>query len=317
MNFSEKLYVGFQRDRYAHAEEPRLLGFAVPYGTTKAEQKRIATVDQWSNNKAEARILDNVPTRGFKLLQVVSRYSTSNKLFRVLDPRGFELEISADNILSLALASTIVRGEIIEECVWAQHNGVYLIPTSDERYRFWKGIAKGAKTKIEVGKYYVNPSNLLSIFRFEGIFHHTSIECKHVATEGTVERIDNGRNDYWSQRQHIVNITAYQSNVKLSINPKTNPMRNYDLPKFNPEIARQIFAVGLEHEDRNERDRSGEYLAMYRKFYEAARAKRAEQLHPGRKAAEARQLAELQEIKDQLMRALAADFRRRVEKGLV
>ena len=39
MKFCDKLYVGFQRERYSSADVPRVLGFAVPYGTTKAEQK--------------------------------------------------------------------------------------------------------------------------------------------------------------------------------------------------------------------------------------------------------------------------------------
>lgn len=36
MKFCDKLYVGFQRERYSTADVPRVLGFAVPYGTTKA-----------------------------------------------------------------------------------------------------------------------------------------------------------------------------------------------------------------------------------------------------------------------------------------
>ena len=137
MKFCDKLYVGFQRERYQSSDTPRVLGFAVPYGETKAEKKRMDTVDRWANKKEDNRIIENTPTRGFKLLEVVSRYRTSNKLFRVLDPRGFELEISSDNLLDITIASTIVRGEIIEECVWAQHNGAYLMPTSSDRYQFW------------------------------------------------------------------------------------------------------------------------------------------------------------------------------------
>lgn len=51
MKFCDKLYVGFQRERYNRDDTPRVLGFAVPYGTTKAEQKRMETVDRWSNKK--------------------------------------------------------------------------------------------------------------------------------------------------------------------------------------------------------------------------------------------------------------------------
>ncbi len=227
MKFCDKLYVGFQRERYNQDDNPRVLGFAVPYGTTKAEQKRMETVDGWANNKKDSRVIENKPTRGFKLLEVVSRYSTSNKLFRVLDPRGFELEISADNLLDLAMASTIVRGEIIEECVWAQHGSVYLIPTSSELYQFWsKGKGK-PNTKIEAGNYYVNVGNLLSVFRFEGIYHHTYLEYKHVATNHDYKTGAYRSAPYYGRERDQIIVTSYTTNVNIKMNSGNKPSYIY------------------------------------------------------------------------------------------
>jgi hypothetical protein len=53
----------------------------------------------------------------------VSRYSTSNKFFRVEDPRGFELEIDVNNLLDLIEHHTIVQGTIMEPLVWARYGG--------------------------------------------------------------------------------------------------------------------------------------------------------------------------------------------------
>jgi hypothetical protein len=227
MKFCDKLYVGFQRERYSSADVPRVLGFAVPYGTTKAEQKRIDTVNRWANNKEDSRIIENKPTRGFKLLEVVSRYSTSNKLFRVLDPRGFELEISSDNLLDLAMASTIVRGEIIEECVWAQHNGVYLIPTSSELYQFWSKGKDKPNTKIEAGKYYVSVGNLLSVFRFEGIYHHTYMEYKHSATSHDYKTGESRGTPYYGRERDQLIVTAYNTKVNIKTNSGNKPSYIY------------------------------------------------------------------------------------------
>lgn len=227
MKFCDKLYVGFQRERYMNADTPRVLGFAVPYGTTKAEQKRMDTVDRWSNKKEDCRTIENKPTRGFKLLEVVSRYSTSNKLFRVLDPRGFELEISADNLLDLAMASTIVKGEIIEECVWAQHNGVYLMPTSSEQYQFWANSKDKPKSKIEVGKYYANVGNLLSVFRFEGIYHHTYMSYKHVATDGKFQTGALRNRPYYGRERDEIVVKAYTTNVNIKMNSGNKPSYVY------------------------------------------------------------------------------------------
>ena len=227
MKFCDKLYVGFQRERYMSSDTPRVLGFAVPYGTTKAEQKRIDTVNRWSSKKEDSRVIDNKPTRGFKMLEVVSRYSTSNKLFRVLDPRGFELEISADNLLDLAMASTIVKGEIVEECVWAQHNGVYLMPTSSEQYKFWANGKDKPKNKIEAGKYYVTVGNLLSVFRFEGIHHHTYMEYKHVATNHEYKSgVSRGSPYYGRERDKII-VDAYDTNVNIKMNSGNKPSYIY------------------------------------------------------------------------------------------
>lgn len=63
-------------------------------------------------------IWDNEPRAGFKILTSVSRYSTSNKLWRVLDPRGIQFEISTASFEDLVLQCTIVKGEILEPCYW-------------------------------------------------------------------------------------------------------------------------------------------------------------------------------------------------------
>lgn len=66
----------------------------------------------------QPRIIDNVPMEGFRVEKSVSRYSTSNKLWRILDPRGFELEISTQNLEDLMMDCVIDHGLIMASCVW-------------------------------------------------------------------------------------------------------------------------------------------------------------------------------------------------------
>jgi hypothetical protein len=63
-------------------------------------------------------IWDNVPTVGFKIAKSVSRYSTSNKLWRINDPRGVQFEISTQVFEDLISEVTIIKGEIQEPCIW-------------------------------------------------------------------------------------------------------------------------------------------------------------------------------------------------------
>lgn len=71
-------------------------------------------------------VWDNVPLNGFKIETTVSRYSTSNKLWRVIDPRGVVFEVSTDNFEKIVMNGTIIRGEIQDKCVWVGNKNLAL-----------------------------------------------------------------------------------------------------------------------------------------------------------------------------------------------
>lgn len=85
--------------------------------------------------EGEEFIVDNTPTSGFYVGCSVSRWSTSNKLFRVKDPRGFTVEIPTDNLATLLHHTTVVKGVVQEECVWGREgNNHILLPVNSEPY---------------------------------------------------------------------------------------------------------------------------------------------------------------------------------------
>lgn len=63
------------------------------------------------------RVWDNFPTTGFQIIDTVSRYR-GNKLFKVMDPRGLEFEITAKSLFHIICDGEIKSGEIISPCVW-------------------------------------------------------------------------------------------------------------------------------------------------------------------------------------------------------
>jgi hypothetical protein len=63
-------------------------------------------------------IIDNVPLEGYRIQFSVSRSSTSNKVWRILDPRGFELEINTQTMEDLIMSGTIEKGLIVGPCIW-------------------------------------------------------------------------------------------------------------------------------------------------------------------------------------------------------
>jgi hypothetical protein len=64
-------------------------------------------------------IWDNVPMEGFRVMKSVSRSSTSNKVWRILDPRGVQFEISTAAMEDLLETTTIEKNLIHGHCIWA------------------------------------------------------------------------------------------------------------------------------------------------------------------------------------------------------
>lgn len=62
-------------------------------------------------------VIDNVPLEGYKIQHMVSRYR-GNKLWRVLDPRGFELEITSGCFEDIVFSGVVDKGLIIGPCIW-------------------------------------------------------------------------------------------------------------------------------------------------------------------------------------------------------
>ena len=65
------------------------------------------------------KIWANDPQVGIKVKDYNSRYSTSNKLIVVEDPRGGDFEVTVEYFIELLKMVTIVEGVIQDSCVWA------------------------------------------------------------------------------------------------------------------------------------------------------------------------------------------------------
>jgi len=80
----------------------------------------------------------NDPQLGFHITKSISRsggWSGNNKLIRIFDPRGFELEISVDNLVKLMSMTTFIDGECQTECVWGRDGSRnVLLPVNSQLY---------------------------------------------------------------------------------------------------------------------------------------------------------------------------------------
>ena|GEM_PF-3759231 len=133
----------------SRAEKEDNLAYMTYWENNEAFRKRKETGTSWARNEkynyqtreyegeevGEGEIIDNTPVKGVYIGSSVSRWSTSNKLFRVKDPRGFTVEVPTDNISTLLHLTTVINGLIQEECVWAREgNNHILLPVNSEPY---------------------------------------------------------------------------------------------------------------------------------------------------------------------------------------
>ena len=150
---SEKMYVGY--NMRGIKDDTTKLGFAtyLPLDDTNKQQKafdkRKSTVDSWSSGRGwkqnednpKPEIIDNVLLEGFKMAREVRRHGwgSGNVLWRIEDPRGFELEISSANMASIMSCSTLINGVIEGKCKWgwglAGGSRVVLLPEKSEPYQ--------------------------------------------------------------------------------------------------------------------------------------------------------------------------------------
>lgn len=162
----DKMYVTIQ---YRKDAAEGLLGFASPYTSDAAFQKRKDTQDRWAYGygtdfiigeddgvvsgpsatnpdvfaffatNCNPRIVKNEPIAGFEISKTVRRYGWSgsgNVVWRIADPRGYELEISSENFARIIDCTTLVNGVIQDKCVWGREGGKnVLLPVSSEPYK--------------------------------------------------------------------------------------------------------------------------------------------------------------------------------------
>jgi hypothetical protein len=99
---------------------------------------------------------------GYQIQQEVSRWSTSNVVWRVLDPRGFEFEIYSGNMMALLENTTITNSVIMSKCILGFESGkVILLPEDSEPYKnalLETKINKG-EFQLDIGSIYKEIDN--------------------------------------------------------------------------------------------------------------------------------------------------------------
>ena len=174
----QTLKVGFQE---RHETYTGKLAY-VTYLDTKGVLRKEKSWESWRSKKIDPIEVENVPTSGFVLNKKAGGYSTGwnhrQTYVRIYDPRGFEFEITIQNLLYILENTNSIKGKGLEgEFVYGWSGAdLILIPTSAPDYQelaeFNEVLHEKKKLKgkdLKVGATYLTKQNKTVVYlgRFE------------------------------------------------------------------------------------------------------------------------------------------------------
>jgi len=188
------------------------------------------------------QILDNAPQENFQFTREVRRtyWGGGNVVWRVLDPRGFELEISSSNLAKIIDCSTISEGIIKDACVWGRMGkDNVLIPVSSEVYKNAMQKMQNIATSKTMTLKDVVPGDIIQILNDET--HYEYFGSYHVMLNKDIT-VDNGSNRRYDVGGKIVTRYVLRKNntdeyvfapsVKLQ-----KIITKIDTPKLKSDVA--------------------------------------------------------------------------------
>ena len=226
MYIPDEHYVGLQLRKESGGEV--MLGFATPVAKDKAYSKRKSTVDSWSKNyqnqmaksdpRREGKVLPNTLSAGFEIARSVRRsgWNGGNVVWRVVDPRGFELEVSSANLASILDCSTVVNGVIQERCIWGRDgaNNI-LVPEDSEPYREFVKLTqlKDQAASKAIGVRDLKPGNMITLESGEVVEYMGKFYCVKHEYLDTMDEFERrrGAGSAWDR---VVERFVYKTNIK-------------------------------------------------------------------------------------------------------
>lgn len=137
LNIPKKIKVGYQNRTDTFT---RKLAYVI-YFDEKGVLRKEKSWESWRDKKIDPQELDNVPTEGFVLNKKVGGYKSDwnyrSSYIRIYDPRGFEFEITVENLLFILSICDCSRGKGLEGKFVYSWSGtdLVLLPTECEEYK--------------------------------------------------------------------------------------------------------------------------------------------------------------------------------------
>lgn len=133
----KKLKVGFQARNDTFDGK---LSYIIYYDE-KGVLRKEKSWEGWISKKHEPLEIDNEGITGLSLNKSIQRdnyhFGSGRNMIRVYDPRGFEYEITTDNLIGIINYCDLVKGELQGEYVyaWTKAGHLVLLPKNSEQYK--------------------------------------------------------------------------------------------------------------------------------------------------------------------------------------
>lgn len=145
-----KIRVGFQKRTDTFTGQ---LAYIIYYDE-KGKIRKEKSWDGWRDHKIAPQEFDNKPMEGFTLNKDVKRYSgewfsSHRTMIRVHDPRGFEFEVTTENLIGILMHTDCLRRGLIGKFVYAWVGPeLVLLPTNSEEYQAATKYTAGLSKKV-------------------------------------------------------------------------------------------------------------------------------------------------------------------------
>lgn len=184
-----KIRVGFQNRSDTFTGQLAYIIYYDEKGKIRKEQ----SWEGWRDKKIDPKEFENIPTEGFTINKDIKRYSgewfsSTRTMIRVHDPRGFEFEVTTENLIGILMHTDCLRRGLVGEFVYAwMGKELVLLPTNSEEYqkavKYTTGLSKKVsakalvpgisyKTKREGNVIYIGRMNWYS-YKDEHWYYHT------------------------------------------------------------------------------------------------------------------------------------------------
>lgn len=275
-----KIKVGFQKRSDTFTGQ---LAYIIYYDE-KGKLRKEQSWQSWRDKKIAPQEFDNTPLDGFTLNKDVQRsrewFGSGRNMIRIHDPRGFEFEVTCENLIEILMHTDCLRRGLVGQFVYAWVGPeLVLLPTNSEEYqnslKYTAGLSKKVsaknlvpgisyKTKREGDVVYMGRLNWYEYSRKTGskysdntgtrqetkVHVFTADEGKTFMKKGGADFLSEANSDQpvanFAELMQKFNRKPYANKiVKIEFRPTTfdDTLKKSQYDYYGPKLARDIYFV--------------------------------------------------------------------------